>query len=214
MDKLISVLEEVNKVLAHYTNDNTLEIVSIAISGLALLFAILVPVRIANKQNKIALFEKRFAAYSDLLKLKAYSDLLKSDECSLLSKDVEATGKNPIDEMNRRRKQILVNFHAFFCGDVKSSEDKSVAQFTLFTIRTLEISIHTLPMLYSKKMSNKGRVAGNEITIMFEDLSKFLEAMIPSQHASVNDKYRTNFITEFDAFFDKYADIFENGIRI
>ena len=116
MDELINVLEHIRQLL----ENDFWEIVSIIISGTALIFAILVPVRIANKQNKIALFEKRFEAYANLLKLKSFSDMLKKEECSFDSKIIAAANPQNIDgERGRRCSEVLLNFQSFFIMEIK-----------------------------------------------------------------------------------------------
>lgn len=213
MDELIVVLEETNRLLSQHFSNNTLEIISIAISGAALLFAILVPVRIANKQNAIALLEKRFAAYSDLLKVKSFADMMKKDDCSFQMKDIIATGKDPEFEKARRCSEVLLNFQAMFhSGEVKP-DAANVARVTIFTVRSLELSLHTLPMLYSKKLPKKGADASKDVSKIFESLAQFMSAMV-EPNRSINDTDRTDFVSRVDAFFEKYADIFEDGIRL
>ena len=45
-------------------------------SGLSICFAISVPYKIANSQNKIALFEKRYSVYMQLQKCVMYGEIL------------------------------------------------------------------------------------------------------------------------------------------
>lgn len=52
-----------------------LSVFSIAVSGAAILFA----VRVADKQNKIALFEKRYAVYDILLHCISFADSIRND---------------------------------------------------------------------------------------------------------------------------------------
>lgn len=53
--------------------------VGVISSFFAIWFAIQVPKKIAEKQNKIALFEKRYAVYDVLLHCIAFSDIIKDD---------------------------------------------------------------------------------------------------------------------------------------
>lgn len=50
--------------------------VSAVISGVAIWFAVSIPKRIAQEQNKIALFEKRFSSYIVFLKYTSFADML------------------------------------------------------------------------------------------------------------------------------------------
>ena len=54
--------------------------VSAAISGVAIWFAASVPKHIAQEQNKIALFEKRFTSYSVFLKYISFAEMLRDVE--------------------------------------------------------------------------------------------------------------------------------------
>lgn len=54
--------------------------VSAAISGVAIWFAVSVPKHIAQEQNKIALFEKRFTSYSVFLKYISFGERLREIE--------------------------------------------------------------------------------------------------------------------------------------
>ena len=213
MDKLISVLEETNSLLSQGFNNNVIEIISIVISGFALIFAVLVPIRIANKQNDIALFEKRFVAYANLLKLKAFSDMLKKDECSFNSKIIATVNPQNIEgERGRRCSEVLLNFQAFFYEGENSPNGVNVARVTLYTVRNLELSLHTLPLLYSKSLENKGEDANKEITRIFEDLASFMDSLINC--GPQNEQYRANFVANMDLFVDKYSNVFEEGIRL
>lgn len=54
--------------------------VSAIISGVAIWFAAFVPMRIAQEQNKIALFEKRFVSYSVFLKYISFAKMIEQIE--------------------------------------------------------------------------------------------------------------------------------------
>ncbi len=58
----------------------TASIISIIISALAVVMAVRIPKKIADKQDKIALFNKRFDSFSSFQKCQAFADLLKTME--------------------------------------------------------------------------------------------------------------------------------------
>lgn len=209
MDELINVLEQICQLL----ENDFWEIVSIIISGTALIFAILVPVRIANKQNKISLFEKRFEAYANLLKLKSFSDMLKKEECSFDSKIIAAANPQNIDgERGRRCSEVLLNFQSFFYNGDKRPDGVNIARVMLYTVRNLELSLQTLPMLYSKNLKNNGEYANKEITKIFENLAALINSLVT---CDINiELHRTRFIAQMDLFADEYSNIFEKGIRL
>lgn len=209
MNGLIAVLEETNCLLSQHFSSNTLEIIAILISGAALFFAIWT----AHRQNTIALFEKRFVAYSNLLRVKAFADMIQNGECSFQLKDLIATGKDPEIEAHRRRSEILLNFQAVFFDSTEKPDSTTIARVTLFTIRSTELSLHTLPMLYSKYLPNKGIAVNEEITKIFEYFALFMNA-ITSSTVPLNDQFRTDFVSATEAFFKKYADLFEKGLRL
>ena len=209
MDELINVLEQIRQLL----ENDFWEIVSIIISGTALIFAILVPVRIANKQNKIALFEKRFEAYAKLLKLKAFSDMLKKEECNFDLKILSAANpQNTAGERGRRCSEVLLNFQSFFYNGDKRPDGVNIARVMLYTVRNLELSLQTLPMLYSKNLKNNGEEANKEITKIFEDLAALINSLVTCETNC--ELHRSNFIVKMDSFADKYSNIFEKGIRL
>ena len=209
MDELVSVLGQIHQTL----QTDLWEIVSIIISGMALIFAIFVPVRIANKQNKIALFEKRFKAYANLLKLNAFSDILKRDDCSFDYKSlVAATPYNPDGERGHRCSEVLLNFQAFFYNGEKKLDGVDLGRVMLYTVRNLELSLQTLPMLYSKKLKNNGEDSSKEITKIFEDLASLINSLVNCERNI--ELHRANFITNMDLFSNKYSGIFEEGIRL
>ena len=82
----------------------------------------------------------------------------------------------------------------------------------LYTVRNLELSLQTLPMLYSKNLKNNGKEANKEITKIFEDLAALINSLVTCETNC--ELYRTNFIVKMDSFADKYSNIFEKGIRL
>lgn len=189
--------------------DYALIIVPIIVSCVA----IGISVSTAKKQNKIALFEKRFEAYANLLKLKSFSDMLKREECSFDIKLLAPVNpQNTEGEIGRRCSEVLTNFQAFFYDGEKRPDSVNVARVMLYIVRRLELSLQTLPMLYSKELKNIGPNTNKEITIIFEDLAEFINSLTTG--GSDKELRRANFVTNMDAFVDKYSSIFENGIQI
>ena len=68
---------------------------SAVISGVAIWFAVFVPKCIAQKQNKIALFEKRFSSYSGFLKYTSFITLPNTTQLRLIC------GKNGISSCEK-----------------------------------------------------------------------------------------------------------------
>lgn len=97
LDVLNNIAESINQL----GKINWLDVVTLIISTGSLIFAVLVPVRIANKENKTALFEKRFNTYIEITKLIKFSDLLKKTKGKNLSEDLKV-------------QDILENFSSVF----------------------------------------------------------------------------------------------------
>lgn len=189
--------------------DYALVLVPIIVSCIA----IAISVKTAKKQNKIALFDKRFEAYANLLKLKAFADILKRTECSFEPTAIAKANPQNIDgEKGRRCSEVLSNFQAFFYNGDKKPDGVNVARVMLYTVRTLELSVQTLPMLYSKVLRKNGMDANKEITEIFESLAAFISSLISCD--SNNEKYRVEFVEKMDTFADKYSNVFEKGLRL
>ena len=213
MEELIKVLQETNALLSEFFHDNTMEFLALAVSVVAAIAAVYVPWKISNRQDKIALFEKRFEAYSDLLKLKSFADVIGKQDCSFKMEDLAATGKDPNSEMYRRCSEILLNFRSYFCGETESPVGNDLARTTIYRIRSLELSIHELPLLYSGQMKKDSVEASDEITGIFASLAMFMQAIISPIHP-VDDKNRTDFVERVSVFFEKYADVIEKELRL
>ena len=206
-------MEEIVKAIEKIAEKNIIDYLLVIVPIVASLIAIVISIVVSQKQNKIALFEKRFDAYANLLKLKAFSDMLKKEECSFDPKVIAAANAQNVDgERGRRCGEILLNFQAFFYDGEKKPDAVNVARVTLYTIRNVELSLQTLPMLYSKTLKDKGNIANKEITKIFEDLTLFMNSLITCDRN--NDQYREGFVAKMDLFVDKYSNIFEKGIRL
>ena len=139
--------------------------------------------------------------------------MLKKEECSFDSKIIAAANPQNIDgERGRRCSEVLLNFQSFFYNGDKRPDGVNIARVMLYTVRNLELSLQTLPMLYSKKLKNNGKEANKEITKIFEDLAALINSLVTCETNC--ELYRTNFIVKMDSFADKYSNIFEKGIRL
>lgn len=78
--------------------------ISAIISGIAIWFAVYAPKHIAQEQNKIALFEKRFASYSVFLKYTSFAETIRQ-----------------IDTLTQLRQAFLLNFMEY--GDVTDPKE-------------------------------------------------------------------------------------------
>ena len=97
---------------------------SAVISGVAIWFAVFVPKRIAQEQNKIALFEKRFSSYSVFLKYTSFAKAIQ--EADTLNQLRQAFSLNFIEygDMENPTERILM---------IKSDEKQLMSGLFLFS---------------------------------------------------------------------------------
>ena len=80
MEELIRVIQELGELSWMDYVQLILTIITIIISAVALIFAIRIPRKIAEAQNKIALFEKRYNIFQFYEKCISFSNALKRAE--------------------------------------------------------------------------------------------------------------------------------------
>lgn len=175
--------------------------------------AIFIPIIIARRQDKAMLFEMRFAAYMDLLRLKNFADILKGDHYSLNMEDIKANSSNPLQEKDRRIQLIAVHFASIFDYYPKDLGKPDTVQATIAAIKKIETSVNALSLLYSKQLENNGDDASKEISSIFESLFLFIiEIVLPDN--SFDDSNRIAFVERTNLVIKKYAEVFELGMRL
>ena len=80
MEELIRVIQELGELSWMDYVQLILTIITIIISAVALIFAIRIPRKIAEEQNRIALFEKRYNIFQFYEKCISFSNALKRAE--------------------------------------------------------------------------------------------------------------------------------------
>ena len=139
--------------------------------------------------------------------------MLKRTECSFdLATIAKANPQNIEGERGRRCSEVLSNFQAFFYGREKKPDGVNIARVMLYTVRNLELSVQTLPMLYSNVLKRDGHDANREITEIFESLAAFIQSLVECN--SNGEQTRVDFVKKMDVFADKYSDVFEKGLRL
>lgn len=211
--KALNFLCEKNAWLNATCNFTLLDVASVIISGAALIFAIFIPVRIANRQDKIALFEKRFAAYSDFLDIKTFAEIIKTDDFSFVGDSDSEKRLQVIVEFQRRKELVLWHFNAII-GAVPKEVGSNTLQKVMSLLSEKEMSIHSLQFLYCKKLKKltTPEKLNKEIEQMFISLGSFMRDV--SLNNTVNDQDRIDFTTNVIAFYDKYADFFEKHLSV
>lgn len=210
---ILNISKAIHDFLSLHYQSTIFDVLSAIISGAALLFAILVPVRIANRQNKIALFEKRFVAYSEFLKLKTFASILNSEGYSFKAEDIQASGKDLLHETARRVQLVGIDFGGLFNYLPEKPGTAETVQRTIAAVRACEMSVNMLPLLYSKKLPGRGDAASAEIKEIFESLDMFM-VDITLQNGPIDDTNRTDFISKVECFTEKYTELFEKELHL
>ena len=208
--KALNFLCEKNAWLNATCNFTLLDVASVIISGAALIFAIFIPVRIANRQNKIALFEKRFAAYSDFIKVCSFSRVVTN----------EALGAPTSTEMLEKtfytlkvRKMILARFFSMLGITLTLQEDDyTLSQMIASSSLEVDISMQMLPFLFCKELKKVEDASeiSQEIQDVINKLSKFL--MDVNSCRNIDDQIRLDYIKSASHIEEKYLDVFDRGL--
>lgn len=193
LNKLIEAINQIGSI-------NWLDIVTLIISTGSLIFAVLVPVRIANKENKTALFEKRFNTYVEITKLIKFSDLLKKIKDADLSDDLKA--QDVIEKFSSVFNCVLSNG-----SSVLNYENK-----ILPAIEANKNSAKTIVFLYSKTLNHKPKDIGDEIENIYLELKNLLKV------ASKNEEYDSfaadSFIKYLNDFMNNYKSALEKPLKL
>lgn len=190
-DSLNKLIEAINQI----GNINWLDVVMLIISTGSLIFAVLVPVRIANKESKTALFEKRFNTYVEITKLIKFSDLLKEIKDESLSDDLKA-------------QDVIENFSSVFnCVLSNGSSVLNYENRILPAIEENKTSAKTIVFLYSKAVNNTHRDIEVKIDNIFIELKKLLKT------ASKYDEYDSCAADLFIKFLDDFVKNYKNAIE-
>ena len=195
-DSLNKLIEAINQI----GNINWLDVVTLIISTGSLIFAVLVPVRIAIKENKTALFEKRFNTYVEITKLIKFSELLVKIKDQQLSEDLKT-------------QYILGNFSsAFNCILSYGSDILNYEKIILPTIEENKTYTKTIVFLYSKSFNKKHKDIEEKIENIYIELKKLLET------ASKNKEYDSSaaalFIKNLNDFMKDYKNALEKPLKL
>ena len=195
MQRMIEAVNELGK-------PTLLDWAPIGLSTLAIIVAVLIPSIIAKKQNKIAVFDKLFDAYSHLLMTKSFAEAIK---------DYVFTS-DPL-EVQRLRALAFVHFEAAFGykPDLDSYEE-SIGK-ALASLRNNETKVHMISLLIAKS-KNEMKSCATAINAIYEPLFLFVTALVMfdlrnPDNINVNLK---DFIQAINAFFVSYSETIEDEL--
>lgn len=190
-------------------------IAAVGASFAAVWFAIRVPKEIAEQQNKIALFEKKYSVYSSLLLIKNFSGLINND----CFKDNIPDNQGYMWHASAKVELYLTYFGTVF-GIKPELQEKginmqSVSQ-TLALLKKYEVKVKELPLLFMFAKENKDEIA-KELDAFFEPLFLFITDITTYRidtNCEIDDMNRQKFISAVNSFCDKYADKIESEIEL
>lgn len=193
LNKLVEAINQIGSI-------NWLDIVTLIISTGSLIFAVLVPIRIANKENKTVLFEKRFNTYVEITKLINFSDLLKRIKNKNLSDDLKA-------------QEVIEIFSSVFnCILSNCSTSLNYEKRILPTIDENKTHTKTIVFLYSKVLKNNDRDIEDKIESIYLELKKLLKTA--SENEEYDSKAADSFIEYLDDFMKNYKMVLEKPLKL
>lgn len=199
-------LDRIGNAIVTLNQVGWIDIVSLLLSGVSLVLAILVPNRIARKQDQIALFERRLSAYCELLKVTKYTEWLLSYEiqdATILPEFADATIRNT----------ILRNFAAHF--GLETPERPFSAFFidkAAPTIRGSFLSAYALHFLYSAQLDEKRVAFCNELEHIYLTLINFIESVCNNAPLTQMLQLRHDLISKVNQFREYYDNLLQRLI--
>lgn len=184
-------------------------------SVFAIIFAIRVPKEIADRQDRIALFEKRYGAYSSLLTLQMFSHAIDKE----FLKDDTPDEHGMLWDISAKAGLCCLQFATVFGYQPQLLQGQlnvqSVSQ-TITILKKFETELYMLPFLFKLTNHEKDEMV-KEISSIFEPLLLFMTEVTTysfREHCKIDDKNRQEFIEAVNSFCKKYADKFENELQI
>lgn len=192
-----------------------LAIAGVIASFVAIWCAIQVPKKIAEEQNKVSLFEKRYEAYSSILSLEVFAAALdqeRFDEPEKASNDVAM----PIED---KVALYCIHFATTLGYSPSVQKDRinteSVTQ-TISLIKRYEVSAMALPLLFYTNEKEADKMKQGLLKI-FDPLLCFVTEVSTftfEPDSKIDDKNRKNFIAALKQFKENYAEMFERNLMI
>lgn len=202
---IIESIDSIANAISELGKASLFDIISLIISAASFIFAILVPVRIANKQDKIALFEKRLNAYLELMKLVQFSAWLEN----------ENTENNQVIEafvMSERANYFIRQFcQSFNCDISMVSLDNVFNKYIAAAIERNRMIVDTIPFLYGRQFKSKREQVTEELKNCYKYLSEFMKSICTGLDDQIN---RNNFTTTVEKFMQNYKTILITPLKM
>lgn len=164
-----------------------ISLVSVLVSGVAIWFAVQVPQKIANRQDKIALYEKRITAFHAMEELKKFSEYISvPDNQNILNWQTEYWG-----------------IHNLFESKEVGNLRFSCVERSLLTHKCLEQDVQEINGLCFLFPD----VTMGETDIISKELSQFILLIYGESGQKLTDdlvkENRQHFVTVFDGFYNR-----------
>ena len=178
--------------------NNLMNNAPLILSIVSIIIAICVPSRIANKQNKIALFEKRYRSYATLLLVKAYKDIIKELQLK--------------HDLRNCRLPVIEHFESNFRYQSDTSNQNDCMKKAISALRESEYYANMLPLLLLSKKERKK--CEEMIGKIYEPFFTFITCMIKCnpEEWEITEKALNEFINGTETFFDCYEDYIEEKL--
>ncbi len=176
----------------------------LVLSVIAVFVAIYVPSRIAKRQNKIAAFDKLYAAYSQFLLIKALEETVR---------DYHFT--NSIIELGQLQNHFCSDFSASFGYWPDLTNQKESAEKAVAALRNCEVQASMIPLLIPLSKEKMGYCA-KELLAIFEQLyliTGYFLSLNPSNYEEAARHVKL-FSDETEAFHKSYSDIIETMLKL
>ncbi len=196
-------MEELTEAVKALGTPTCLDYAPIILSVIAVAVGIYFPSRIAKKQNQIAVFDKLFAAYSQLLLVKSFATAIK---------EYSFVGDSQI--VHRNRELFCVHFEPSFDYHPNLSNYEESIGKAIAALRKCETQANMIPLLIAKNGKQQLLCSGR-ISAVFEPLFSLTTEIIlfHPDKAEETDKLLKEFVRATDGFFSEYSAKIESDLR-
>lgn len=202
---LIESIDSIANAINELGSISMFDIISLIMSVASFIFAILIPIRIANRQDKISLFEKRLNAYLELMKLVQFSDWVKNQNLEN-SQIIEAFA------ISERKKCIVSQFcQSFDCNISMVDFDDALDKCIIPSIERNRIIVDTIPFLYGRQFKSKREQVAKELACSYKYLYEFM-AGICTEHN--NQENENNLTITVEKFMQEYKTILITPLKM
>lgn len=184
------------------------------VGAIGTVLAIFFAIRVANKQNKITLFEKRLEIFNTIISLKEFSDSLKNVEFEL--------SNDAINESCKKNRIIIIShMNVCFGLNIDYREKKEYLYEIHRCIEELKRKVTSTHLLFSFYSSEKMKSDSQEVINTIENLIIGIFLLDEAKKMKKEPKIYTdpnackqNFIKQMDDFYQQYYQVIEDKLNL